>query len=695
MKFDGGEGTTGGAGLGNLSGRQIGRYLIGRQLGSGGAASVFRAYDQVQGITVALKLLLPGADEKAYSRFRREANLAGALRHPHIVRILQIGVAPQGEVAYIAMELVEGESLADFLAERGRLRPEETANLLEPIARALAFAHSQGVIHRDVKPSNILLRPVSPGAANSIQLESLDHPVTPLLSDFGIARAIDAPELTNAGRTVGTPAYMAPEQCAGSREVDGRADIYALGAVLYRCITGQLPFTGTTTQILHAHVYDPLTIDEHVLRLLPPVLVEVIQRSMAKQPQDRYADAGAMADALAFAAGRTPPRPDAPVEGGATLTLASVAAVTPPKPARTVLVDGSAVAPPSTPLPPASGAPPVGPPTPPAYTPLPDDDGPTGFSGRLERLNWPGIALGAVLGLAVLLMVVGLGIQGPGLLSRLLGEPSPTPGLVSQATVTPSDVTAATFTPTPSSEATATATPGDAATVAQTPATNTPPPPPPTATALPPTPLPPTPIPPPTATLMPSPTPTATATGTPTVTPTPSITPTASMTATPSPTATLGPVDELLACLPDVHEALQSRIIALPPDQQRALGCPDGPALQGRGETLRFERGQMFGFDATAEMVVTYLDGAWERQFVPEGSAPSGETAPEGAGLYPPPGRFGWLWEQGSRRAELGGALAPAPVGFDAVYQTFRGAVIIANLDTGEINILPVDRQRY
>ncbi|MBK8049780.1 MAG: protein kinase [Anaerolineales bacterium] len=124
-----------GHGLTNLSGKQIGRYLLGQPLGSGGAATVYRAYDQVQGITVALKLLLPGADEKSYSRFRREATLAGALRHPHIVRILQIGVAPKGEVAYIAMELVEGDSLAELLSQRGRLRPEETANLLEPIAR--------------------------------------------------------------------------------------------------------------------------------------------------------------------------------------------------------------------------------------------------------------------------------------------------------------------------------------------------------------------------------------------------------------------------------------------------------------------------------------------------------------------------------------------------------------------------------
>ena len=272
-----------------------------------------------------------------------EANLAGALHHPHIVRILQIGVAPMGEVAYIAMELVEGESLADLLSQRGRLRPEETANVLEPIARALAYAHDQGVIHRDVKPGNILLRSASPGASGSVQLESLDHPVVPLLSDFGIARALDAPELTSAGRTVGTPAYMAPEQCAGSRGVDGRADIYALGAVLYRTITGRLPFNGTTTQILHAHVYEALIIDDSVLRILSPLMVEVLQRCMAKQPEDRYATAAELADALALAAGRLPPRAGAALgETTATLTLATLPRVSelPGAAAATVLVAG-------------------------------------------------------------------------------------------------------------------------------------------------------------------------------------------------------------------------------------------------------------------------------------------------------------------------------------------------------------------
>lgn len=135
--------------------------------------------------------------------------------------------------------------------------------------------------------------------------------------------------------------------------------------------------------------------------------------------------------------------------------------------------------------------------------------------------------------------------------------------------------------------------------------------------------------------------------------------------------------------------------MALPPEQQRAIGCPDGPGLTGAGENLRFERGQMIGFSMTPEMIVIYADGQWERQFVPDGSAPAGEAPPEEAGLYLPPGRFGWLWEQGSRRTELGGALAPAPVGFNAVYQTFRGAVIVANLDSGEMTVLQIAQQRF
>ncbi|MFO7632405.1 MAG: protein kinase, partial [Caldilinea sp.] len=442
-----------GAGLTDLTGKQIGRYLIGQQLGSGGVATVYRAYDQVQGQTVALKLLLPGADDKAYTRFRNEAMTAGALRHPHIVRILQIGTAPQGEVAYIAMELVEGESLADLLRQRGRLRPEESANLLEPIARALAVAHSQGVVHRDVKPGNILLRPVSPGAPNSVQIEALEHPVVPLLTDFGIARALDAPELTNMGRTVGTPAYMAPEQCAGSREIDGRADIYALGAVLYRCIAGRFPFTGTTTQILHAHVYDPLTIEEGVYRQLSPLMVEVLQRSLAKRPEDRYTNASELADALAVAAGRTVRRADKLAsDATATLTMTAlpITSASVETSSTTVLVPapGSAALRTAHPLlrtPTAGGAPaaPVAqsdvslaPPTD-ARIVAPASVPPTPVTGASRRKNRPSpgsIVLTVVGGLIVVAIGILLGMQAP----RMLRPAQSPAGVVAPVTATPS-----------------------------------------------------------------------------------------------------------------------------------------------------------------------------------------------------------------------------------------------------------------
>ncbi len=134
------------------------------------------------------------------------------------------------------MELVTGPSLSDLLERQGRLSSAEACALLAPIAEALHYAHTRGIIHRDVKPSNILLQAPSAARPHAVKMTGLEEPVVPLLSDFGIARALDAPELTSAGRTIGTPAFMSPEQCAGDEEIDGRADIYSLGAVLYRCL---------------------------------------------------------------------------------------------------------------------------------------------------------------------------------------------------------------------------------------------------------------------------------------------------------------------------------------------------------------------------------------------------------------------------------------------------------------------------
>ena len=339
----------------HLADYQFGRYLVGKRLGSGGTASVYQAYDQIQERMVALKILLPGADASVRSRFRQEARTVARLRHPHIVQTFQVGDAASEGSAYIAMELVDGDSLAQLLKRRGRLSVAESCNLLAPIARALEYAHQQEIVHRDVKPSNILLRPVNPEAFGSTPRDSHsvsavyeaeqiligsqtdgessanraaeELPVAPLLSDFGIARALDMPELTNVGRTIGTPAYMAPEQCASSREVTGRADIYSLGAVLFRSLVGRPPFTGTTTQILHAHVYASLSLPDDLLASLPPELVDVLRRSLAKTPQERYAVARDMADDLTAISDRILSQESSLAEQTSTLTLVSLPSV--------------------------------------------------------------------------------------------------------------------------------------------------------------------------------------------------------------------------------------------------------------------------------------------------------------------------------------------------------------------------------
>ena len=346
---------------------------MGKRLGRGGAATVYKAYDQIQDRLVALKILSSGADPDLLQRFRQEARTVAKLRHPHIVQALQVGDVASEGTAYIAMELVEGDSLAQLLERRGRLSAAESCNLLAPIARALDYAHQNGIVHRDVKPSNILLRPVDPelfsagppdiGAASAVfEAEQIltgnpasaesDHigappdlPVAPLLSDFGIARALDMPELTNFGRTIGTPAYMAPEQCASSREVTGQSDIYSLGAVLFRCLFGRPPYTGTTTQILHAHVFASLALPDDMLASLPGELVDVLRRSLAKSPIERYAAAHEMADDLTAIAGRVLTLEYGIVNQTSTLTLVSLPSVVLPPPQSrstdTVIVPGT------------------------------------------------------------------------------------------------------------------------------------------------------------------------------------------------------------------------------------------------------------------------------------------------------------------------------------------------------------------
>jgi serine/threonine-protein kinase len=269
-----------------LLGQTIGPYQIEAILGSGGMAVVYRAR-HTQDDVVALKVLFPppGAGAEIIARFEREARTSMRLRHPAIVRVVEAGQA-DGR-AFMAMALIEGESLADRLARVGPLDETMAADIAWQIADALDYAHHQGVVHRDIKPSNILL--ATDGRA--------------LLTDFGVALALDDPALTRTGHTVGTPAYMAPEQANGAA-VDGRADLYSLGVVLYQMVTGRTPFRGNTPQVLHAHVYDPPPAPSTIARVSPG-MEAIILRALAKDPPERFLTGAAMAQALAHLGDQT------------------------------------------------------------------------------------------------------------------------------------------------------------------------------------------------------------------------------------------------------------------------------------------------------------------------------------------------------------------------------------------------------
>ncbi len=260
-----------------------GRYQIERVLGEGGMATVYLAHDQKHNRKVAVKVMRPelaatlGAD-----RFLREVQVAAQLSHPHILPMHDSGSADG--ILYYVMPYVDGETLKEHVAKQGQLSVNETMRLGREVAEALAYAHTRGIIHRDIKPGNILLQS---GHA--------------LVADFGIARALgdEGEVLTKTGLAVGTPQYMAPEQATGEREVDGRADIYALGAVMYEMMAGEPPFTGPTARAI---ITRSLTEEPRSLTVsrtgLPAAVNSAVMKALAKSPSDRYANAGEMASAL-------------------------------------------------------------------------------------------------------------------------------------------------------------------------------------------------------------------------------------------------------------------------------------------------------------------------------------------------------------------------------------------------------------
>ncbi|HET8714011.1 MAG TPA: serine/threonine-protein kinase [Gemmatimonadales bacterium] len=258
----------------DLVGQMLGSYTLERLLGQGGYAFVFAAR-QPDGTPVAIKVLKPryAGDTQFESRFRNESETAAKLEHPNIIRIRS--VAKTGEHVYFAMDLC-ADSLGARIAREGPLAEQDILRMARDIAGALEFAHSQGLIHRDLKPDNVLIR--SDGTA--------------VLTDFGIARAVSGyVASTGVNMTIGTPHYLSPEQAQG-RALDQRADFYALGVTLYKAATGEVPFSSNDWfELARMHVEDP----PPSLRKKHPELSKrferVVMKCLAKHPDDRYANA--------------------------------------------------------------------------------------------------------------------------------------------------------------------------------------------------------------------------------------------------------------------------------------------------------------------------------------------------------------------------------------------------------------------
>ncbi|MFI7483022.1 protein kinase [Kocuria sp. M1R5S2] len=266
-----------------------GRYELGPRIARGGTAAVYRAEDTRLQRVVAVKLMHPhlAEDPAAAERFVREARAAARLSHPHVVSVLDQGHAPDG-VPYLVMEHVHGVTLRDRLRRRGRLTPREALQIMEPVLDGLAAAHRAGLVHRDVKPENVLIADTGR--------------VT--VADFGLTRAVD--QHTATGTVLGTVAYAAPELVTG-RPVDTRADVYSTGIVLFELLTGRRPFTGSPVAVARAHaegrVPDLRSLDPGA----PAGLARLVARATAREPERRPADAARMLEELrAVRAGMRP-----------------------------------------------------------------------------------------------------------------------------------------------------------------------------------------------------------------------------------------------------------------------------------------------------------------------------------------------------------------------------------------------------
>lgn len=304
----------------NLTGKQLGPYRIIDKLGIGGMATVFKAYQPNMDRLVAVKVLPRrlSTHSQFLLRFRQEAKVIARLEHPHILPVHDFGES-EG-YAYLVMRLVEGGSLADLLRRKSRLDIATACRMIRQVGEALDCAHEQGIVHRDIKPGNILL----------------DRFGNCLLTDFGIAKLVETTEgLTSTGGILGTPSYLSPEQGMGER-VDYRSDIYSLGVLLYQMVTGDVPFKADTPMgVIFKHVHEPPVLPLDAEPRLPESLERTILRALAKKPEDRFGSSSDMVSSLgAIAAQPIPssPMPDAPHADSADASTTEVIPETEPPP---------------------------------------------------------------------------------------------------------------------------------------------------------------------------------------------------------------------------------------------------------------------------------------------------------------------------------------------------------------------------
>jgi serine/threonine-protein kinase len=319
--------------------QRLGKYEIRSTLGKGAMGTVYEGWDPIIARRVAIKTVrLPDpADVDAMGeldRFRREAQAAGRLSHPNVVGVFDYGETP--ELAYIVMEFVDGRSWKSVLDGNERLPPAEVVRVMSELLAGLQYSHDRGVVHRDIKPANLIL--TQQGQTK--------------IADFGIAR-IESSSMTQAGTVMGTPAYMSPEQFMG-QTVDARTDIYSAGVVLYQLLTGERPFEGSMTAIMHKALNTQPPKPSELSVTAPAAFDAVVARAMAKRPQDRFASAAEFAEAIR-AAEAAPAgviaalAPEVP-EGDATIVSAAPAPRSLP-PAAPVVPLAAPVAPPAPPVP--------------------------------------------------------------------------------------------------------------------------------------------------------------------------------------------------------------------------------------------------------------------------------------------------------------------------------------------------------